>query len=38
LKALEEMVSLHIQNLEEFLLSTLSRWTPTGLNWHDDTA
>ncbi len=38
LKALEEMVSLHIQNFGGFLLSTLNRWTPAGLNWHDDPA
>ena len=38
LKVLEEMVSLHIQNLEEFLLSTLNSWTPAGSNWHEDSA
>ena len=38
LKALEEMVSLHIQNLGLFLLSTLNKWTPAGLNWSEDSA
>jgi len=36
LEALEEKVSLHIQNLGDFLLTTLKKWPPAGLNWHED--